>query len=274
MDEAINRLRNVADERISEPAAKAFRAVREHRNRLVHFFHPDIARSAATAKLEEVVSDQFKAWFFLNELVTGPWQRHFRRHAGRLKRLNSIMHRLRNFLKAKYDALKPEIRKQAEAGVLFERCFYCRFDAARVADAGEPLFEGECFVCGWRRSSLHVPCPECGETIIIEDLGEGHCEKCDTDIDLAYLLDQYGPKNDPKEEADTAYCSECERTDFQTVVPHGDGYLCLSCQTVHDFVGECGYCNERITGVDSVESYVSGCIFCSGAFKDDYKYAG
>ena len=64
MDEAINRLRNVADERISEPAAKAFRAVREHRNRLVHFFHPDIARSAATAKLEEVVSDQFKAWFF------------------------------------------------------------------------------------------------------------------------------------------------------------------------------------------------------------------
>ncbi len=162
MDEAINRLRNVADERISEPAAKAFRAVREHRNRLVHFFHPDIARSAATAKLEEVVSDQFKAWFFLNELVTGPWQRHFRRHAGRLKRLNSIMHRLRNFLKAKYDALKPEIRKQAEAGVLFERCFYCRFDSARVADAGEPLFEGECFVCGWRRSSLHVPCPECG----------------------------------------------------------------------------------------------------------------
>jgi hypothetical protein len=269
MDEAINRLRNVANERISERAAKAFRAVREHRNRLVHFFHPDFARKAATAKIEEVVSDQFKAWLFLNQLVTGPWQRHFRRHAARLKRLDRTMHRLREFLKAKYDALKPDIRKQAKAGVLFERCSFCHFDAARVGDAGEPLFEGECFVCGWRHSSLHVLCPGCGGTIIVEDLGEGHCEKCGTDIDLEYLLDQYGPDGDPKEECDMAYCSECERTDFRTVVPHGDGYLCLSCQTLHDFVGNCGYCNERITGIDSVESYISGCIFCSGAIKDD-----
>lgn len=269
MEEAIKRLRNVANETISEHAEKAFRAVREHRNRLVHFFHPDFAQKVAGPKLDEVVADQYKAWYFLNELVSGKWQSHFLRHARRLRSLNRTMHRLRDFLQAKYEALQPEIQTQIETGTLFERCYFCHFDSAKVFDATDPLFVGECLVCGSETTSLHVPCPKCGQTIIVEDLGEGQCDSCKTQIDLDYLLEQYAPRGDPKEEPDTAYCSNCGRTDNQTVVPHGDRYLCLSCMYLHDWVDGCGYCGERIASFRSSDSYVTGCMICGGGVRGD-----
>jgi hypothetical protein len=269
LDEAIKRLRNVANEPISDAAQKAFRAVRYHRNRLVHFFHPVLGSKSTAPKLEEVVSDQYKAWHFLNELVTGAWQSHFRRHARRLQRLNKTMVRLREFLKAKYEALIPEIAAMTTNGAIFETCFFCRFPAAKVEPAGDPLFVGRCLVCGSRRDSLHVPCPECDETIVVEDLGEGTCENCGEDIDVRYLLEEYGPETDPKEDPETAYCSNCERTDTQTVIPRGDGYLCLSCLEEANSVGLCGYCSERVTNIDSVDSYVFGCMFCEGAAGND-----
>jgi hypothetical protein len=61
VEEAIRRLRNVANETISDRAEKAFRAVADHRNRLIHFFHPTLSSTAKTAELEAVVADQYKA---------------------------------------------------------------------------------------------------------------------------------------------------------------------------------------------------------------------
>jgi hypothetical protein len=179
------------------------------------------------------------------------------------------MHRLRDFLKVKYDTLRPEIKAKKQAGVLVERCFFCDFEAAPILDAGEPLFEGQCLVCGSHRASLHVPCPKCTRTIIVEDLAEGKCEGCKEDIDVEYLIEEFGPNTDPKEEPETAYCSDCERTDTHTVIPHGEEYLCLSCLNVHQFVDHCGNCYERWTGINSVDTSVFGCMLCRGAMRDD-----
>lgn len=268
VEDSIKRLRNVADEPISDSAEKAFRAVADHRNRLIHFFHPVLGSKAKASELEAVVSDQYKAWHFLNELLTGSWAEHFKRHVRPLQKLNEVLLRLKDFLKAKYEALLPEIEEQIARGALFEVCSVCLFQAAKVdAIGGRPaLFAGRCLVCGWHRSSLHELCPDCGQTIIVEDMGEGTCENCEREIDLGYLLDQYVPAYNPKdEEPDTAYCSICERTDAETVVPCGDRYLCLSCLSTADWVGHCGYCYTRVTNIDSVDSYGFGCILCGGA---------
>jgi hypothetical protein len=272
VEEAVKRLRNVANEPISDRAEKAFRAVADHRNRLIHFFHPVLGSTTKASELEVVVSDQYKAWHFLNDLVTSSWAAHFKRHVRRLHRLNQVLLRLKDFLKAKYEAIAPDIQVQIKHGAIFEVCSLCSFQAAKVDGAGgkPALFAGKCLVCGWFHSSLHEPCPDCGQTIIVEDMGEGTCENCTREIDLDYLLEEYTPGYDPKdEEPDTAYCSACERTDTETVVPYGDRYLCLSCQSEADRVGHCGYCNERITNIDSVDSYVFGCIFCDGSAGND-----
>jgi hypothetical protein len=272
VDDAIKRLRNVANEPISDRAEKAFRAVADHRNRLIHFFHPVLGSISKASELEAVVSDQYKAWHFLNELLTGSWAEHFKRHVTRLHKLNEVLLRLKDFLKAKYEAMLPDIQEQIDHGSLFEVCSLCTFRAAKVETAGrEPaLFLGRCLVCGWRHSSLHEPCPDCQQTIVVEDMGEGTCENCGREIDLDYLLNEYVAAYDPKdEEPDTAYCSNCEATNAETVIPYGDKYLCLSCQSTADRVGHCGYCNERVTNIDSVDSYVFGCIFCGGAAAAD-----
>jgi hypothetical protein len=272
VEETIKRLRNVANEPVPDRAEKVFRAVADHRNRLIHFFHPVLGSSAKAQELEAVVSDQYKAWHFLNELITGPWAAHFRRHVRRLQKLNKALLRLKDFVKAKYEAMAPDIQQQIRQGTIFEVCSLCGFQAAKVeAVGGEPAkFAGKCVVCDWYHSSLHEPCPDCGRAIIVEDMGEGACENCGREIDLDYLFEKYVPSYDPKdEEPDTAYCSTCERTDAETVVPYGDRYLCLSCQSEADHVGHCGYCGERATDIDSVDSYVFGCVLCEGAAAAD-----
>jgi hypothetical protein len=272
VEEAIKRLRNIANEPVSDRAEKAFRAVADHRNRLMHFFHPVLGSSARASEIEAVVSDQYKAWRLLNELLTGSWAAHFQRHVRRLRKLNEVLLRLKDFLKAKYEALLPDIQEQIRRGAQFEMCSLCNFRAAKVDAVGtKPAkFAGRCAVCDWSHSSVHEPCPDCRQMIIVEDMGEGTCENCGLEIDLDYLLEKYVPSYDPKdEEPDTAYCSTCERTDAETVVPYGDRYLCLSCQSEADYVGRCGYCSTRVTNIDSVGSYVFGCILCDGAAAAD-----
>lgn len=100
-------------------------------------------------------------------------------------------------------------------------------------------------------------------------MGEGTCEEYRREIDLDYLLFEYVPHYDPKDEPGTANCSNCERVDVENVVPYGDKYLCLSCQFVADHIELCGYCSERVTNIDSVDSCVFGCILCDGLTGND-----
>ncbi len=214
MEEAIDRLRNIANAPISNRAAKAFRVVRDHRNRLVHFFHADMTAGKATSYLEEIVSDECHAWHFLNELVNGPWRSHFRHHSGQLNRLDKTMRRLGKFLQAKYNVLKPEITRQIKAGSLVEQCNECNFVAARVEGDGV-LFSGECMVCGVERTTLHVSCPNCTKTIVVEELGEGTCENCEETIDIDYVREQFVKAEGSGEGYGVAYCGHCKRTDTE-----------------------------------------------------------
>jgi hypothetical protein len=62
MSRAITRLRDVCGEAIGTEAEKSFDAVREHRNKLVHFFHPQYTTRSDQATIQEVVAEQRKAW--------------------------------------------------------------------------------------------------------------------------------------------------------------------------------------------------------------------
>jgi hypothetical protein len=169
IEDAVKRLRNIANEAISDRAEDAFRSVANHRNRLIHFYHPQLGPSAKVAERESVVADQYRAWHFLNELLTGPWSGHFKRHMKELRELNGALLRLNDFLTAKFEAILPAINEQVKNGLIFERCSLCSFRAVKVDDMrGEPaLFVGECLVCGWHHSSIHEPCPDCNQEIRI-----------------------------------------------------------------------------------------------------------
>lgn len=269
MDEAITRLRNVCNEPVSIEAIRCFQGLRNHRNKLTHFFHSQYL-GASTKTIQAIVSEECKAWFYLHDLLVRQWGKPFRKHGKEIETLNRSMHGLRQFLRAKYDALKLEIQAEIKNGKRFEKCVSCGFMAAGIAELGSPLFESNCRVCNADAHFLLIDCPNCKESIKIEDMGEGQCEKCDFAVDINYLMKEFAPYQDPKESSTIAYCSECEWTGTPTVIPFGDEYLCLFCLNSHDSVQNCGFCDSLCTGIDPVASSGFGCIVCEGSLALDH----
>jgi hypothetical protein len=264
MEEAIRRLDNICNEKISLETREAFKATRNHRNKLVHFFHPGYANASRT-NIEQIVAEVCRAWFYLHQLLTNQWSDHFGAYHEQVGKLDIKMHQLRQFLKAKFQALEPKIRIETASGYQFEKCEVCTFMAARIDEIWEPLYESKCKVCNAEKRFLFFDCPRCKQHISVEDMGEGECVKCRFEVDINYLLDTFGELQDPKELSTHAYCSECERMDTPTAVPYRDGYLCLSCLTEHDRADNCGFCNELCTGIDPIETSGFGCVVCEGS---------
>jgi hypothetical protein len=269
MDEAIRRLNNICNEKLSHEAEDAFRAARNHRNKLVHFFHPGYAK-ASESSLQAIVAEVCRGWFYLHELLTNEWSNQFKKYRKQIDRLDKKMHELRQFLRAKFEALKLEIVTETNSGCEFEKCAVCGFEAARIDEVGEPLFGSKCKVCDTENRFLFIECPQCKDRIRIEDMGEGECAKCGFEVDIDCLVDTLGEFQDPKEPSTHAYCSECERADAPTAIPYGDGYLCLSCLTEHESADNCGFCNELCTGIDPVTTSGFGCVVCEGSLSLDH----
>lgn len=265
LDGSIKRLRNIANEIISKEAEQSFNRVREHRNKLVHFFHPAYAKKADETVLQGIVIEQCTAWFYLHNLLSGPWSSHFGKHRAKIEKLDYAMHKLREFLAAKFAAIKPQIDKDISEGVEYIACGSCGFTAARITEEEPPFFEFRCQICGTPNKFLRVPCPKCSSPVVISDMGQGSCDEdgCDGEISLGYLIDQYGPDEDPKEEPEMAYCEFCQHPD-ESVVPLGDGYLCLWCIDRHSEIEKCEWCGTKIGSFDPDESYLYGCWMCDG----------
>ena len=267
MDEAIERLGNVAGEAISREEASCFQALRQHRNKLVHFFHEQYITSPPDRQvIHDVVSEQLKAWFYLHRLLTGGWKQHFKPYAAQIRKVHTKIEANRVYLEAKYDAITLEIKAEITSGVEYEPCLSCGFGASRIAEREQPLYKAACRVCGSERSFLRVPCPKCGATITVEDMGEADCPNEDFTTDIEWLVEKYGPYNDPKEESKIAYCSYCERPDTPTAIPFGDfEYLCLSCLGVHDSADTCDWCGALNASLAD-DSNLCGCAMCDGKF--------
>jgi hypothetical protein len=175
-------------------------------------------------------------------------------------------------LRAKFHALEPEIELEVKKGIEYRSCTVCGYKAAQVEELEEPLCKSDCHVCDTRDSFLRVPCSSCDENIEIghEGPGEGTCpnEACAHEIDLDYLLEMYGPYQDPKEESEATYCGSCEHYE-QSVIPLGDGYLCLGCGELHGRVGQCHWCGDHIAGFDLEGSAAFGCFMCAQAIPWD-----
>ncbi len=273
MTETIRRLENIAGQKFVRDEKDSFRAIREHRNRLVHFFHPNMKTIAAR---EKIASEEWSAWFQLHRLLTGVWKRDFRGFALQISQLDRRLRSIRGFLQAKFNAAKLDIKKDQANGIRYSNCWSCNFRAYRgiremPAPEGSERFLGSCRVCDAEGNFLLVECPDCGKPLRIDNLGEGTCGSCGHAMDTDSLVELLSPDWDPGEEPTVAYCTECERTDLATVIPIiNSGYLCVSCFAEYDRVGNCGYCGTLNAGeISHVDSSLFGCVLCEGSVAQD-----
>jgi hypothetical protein len=214
--------------------------------------------------LEEVVPEQYLAWFHLHYLIGQKWKSSFGKHQKTIERLDRLMHGHKKYLSAKFDALKDGIEKEKRDGAKFTKCFFCDFPAAKVDDRAEPLVSHNCLVCRMNYNYLVVSCPSCGSDIQVKDMGIGECEECGYKTDLEFLIAELGPYEDPKEDPIRAYCAICEYTSERTVIPFDGDYLCLNCLEILDAPENCDWCNELVAGMNMENSYFKGCVLCDG----------
>lgn len=262
IEKIISRLEKIAHVQISKNAKDSFDDLREHRNKLIHFFHPQYIEPDEKV-IEAIVMEQCKGWLHLHRLLTIDWKTEFSEYLVDLGNLNRLMLKQRSFLQAKYDSVLPEINKEIEKGAEFLYCQSCGFQSSQIIEEDNPLAITVCMVCENQEKFLTTPCPNCTESIFIYDLGEGYCEECQTKVELDYLLDIFDNK-EFSSEGTRAYCSLCEYPAQPTVIQiEEDRWLCLYCLSFHEEVGHCEWCSELVTG-DTTSTHFSGCIMCEG----------
>ena len=265
ISDAVLRLKKIAKQKFSKEEIKCFDELRNHRNLLVHFFNPKYVVKPDDDTIYDIISEQCKGWFYLYRLLGYKWSEHFDDYKDKINELNKLMHSHREFLRAKFEALKSEIDKKKKDGISFLNCSKCGFDSAEEEILFNPLIDHTCLVCGSYQRKLKVPCPDCGESIYIDDYAEGSCEKCGQKIDLEYLLSKYGPDTSTKDfftEPTLGYCHWCERPE-ETVIYLEEELVCLSCLEPHSSMEACEWCGSMCTGDLSESSYL-GCVMCEG----------
>ncbi|MCL1841762.1 MAG: hypothetical protein FWF75_08470 [Propionibacteriaceae bacterium] len=267
------RIRDVAGEDIGDEAYGSFRALANHRNKMVHFFHNGLENDEKAKA--QIVAEHCRSWFHLHRLLNR-WNGYFHDFATEIAHADRAMKGHRQYLAAKFKALKPELDAARKAGCTPKACSACGFKAAIPDDFDDQIASLRCLVCDHVETQVELECPHCGEPVVIATEGYATCEHCGEGIEPEHLVDvltdhdaaHIGIK-DGDDRWEPANCGSCEG--YHTVVRRGDHYFCANCFDISDGIEQCQWCNEYNTG-DMEHSYSVGCSQCDGKVgweKDD-----
>ena len=262
LEDARARIRDVAGEDIGDDAYNSFRALANHRNKMVHFFHNGLD-SDDKAKAQ-IVAEHCRSWFHLHRLLNR-WNGYFHDIGSEITRADRAMKGHRKYLAAKFKALKPDLDAARKAGNAPKTCSACGFGAAIPDALDDQIASLCCLVCDHTETQVELECPHCGEPIVIATEGYATCEHCEERIEPEHLVDALtkdvvGTK-DYFETGLPANCGNCEG--YHTVVERGGHYFCTNCFDIFDDIEQCQWCNENNTG-DMEFSYANGCGHCEG----------
>ncbi len=259
------RIRDVAGEDIGDDSYGSFRALANHRNKMVHFFHPEMD-SDEKAKAQ-IVAEHCRSWFHLHRLLSR-WDNYFHDFSSEIAHADRAMRGHRNYLSAKFKALKNELEAARKAGNTPKACSACGFKAAIPDDLDDQIASLRCLVCDHAETQVELECPHCGESIVIANEGFATCAHCGGAIEPDHLADAlidhdtaHMAISDGDDRWELANCESCDG--YHTVVRRGDIYFCVICFDMSVHVQQCGWCNEPNTG-DMEHSYVTGCSHCDG----------
>lgn len=269
LDEAATRLDKIVRSGLSGAELAAFREVAKHRNKMVHFFHEAHSTEESNRLKQNIIKQQLKAWYFLQQLLSVKWHDVFNDWTDNISKIDSSLRKLHEFLQVVFDNLQPEIATKKSKGILFEQCPSCGFDSQQHESDLKEIYGANCVVCGLSEKCLKVECPDCQSIVTFRNEGIGNCHSCGKPFapdDVANALIDSAAAHiaamDGDDSWDAGNCSECDG--YHTVVcTEDDEWICTSCFEVFNSLGTCGWCNEPNTG-DMEDSYVMGCNFCEG----------
>jgi len=232
--------------------------ISNHRNKLIHFFHPSFSQKPDAIAIADVVAEQCRGWYFLQPLLTDSWRRVFAPYISDIEKVHSRMLEYKRFVQVKFEACSREIELGKAKGELFLDCPSCGYEAMRISVIAGPVLSADCLVCDVQEPRLAIDCPGCGGPLA------GHlymvCQ-CSRPITLEDVLDAF-PRQDDREslEPRLAYCGRLncfEESHWlgdagpdetkESVVLFDDMRICLSCFAVETKTWQCS-CGRTIAG--------------------------
>jgi hypothetical protein len=265
LEECRARIRDVAGEDIGDDAYGSFRALANHRNKMLHFFHHEL-ESDEKARTQ-IVAEHCRSWFHLHRLLNR-WDSYFHDFGSEIAHADRAMKGHRKYLAAKFEALKPELDAARKAGNAPKACSACGFEAAIPDTLDNQIASLRCRACDHVETQLELKCPHCEKFIVIANEGYTTCEHCQKAIEPEHLVDVLTDHvaahiaiKDGDNSWESANCGSCDG--YHTVVRRGDRHFCASCFEIFDRIEQCQWCNEYNTG-DMEDSYLSGCNQCDG----------
>jgi len=260
--DALGRLADVVGESFTKEERAALEAVGRHRNQVLHFYHPKIARPEASAL---IAAEQSKAWFYLHRLLVGRWNAHFRGAKRTILGIDKAFRKNRHYLLGRFAAVSPELQG---LGSTIRHCAICGYRSAEVESDGLALVTARCHVCEGKRTWLDASCPQCGEAVEFDDGVGVACSRCGELVELNDLGRPGQPFGMEGEGGEAVvYCMSCEYTPEPSVFAYREGLLCGVCFAHHDVIEQCPHCSEPLAGMDDEAStYLYGCLLCDGTW--------
>jgi hypothetical protein len=255
LEEAMSRLEGICGESFDKQEKEIFKQIKDHRNRLMHFYHPKYSKRNSNT-LYEVAAEQCKGWYYLYKLLTINWKPKFDTHLERLRRLEILMKKQRSYLNVKFEQLQENINQEQAKGFTFIECPSCSFRAGRLSSEEIGPVIVTCLVCEDRFERFKLICTECNSHSIID---QSHiCSNCkkeiqlqDTLYDLNGIIEKW------------AFCNKCRYHTLPSIAYINNRWFCLSCFTSYEDreINLCGWCKEYVTG-ETGDYYSPGCFMC------------
>lgn len=264
---ACERLRKVVQSPVSDQTYKTFDAIRQHRNKMVHFFHDK--EKVSKENVRQIAIEQLIAWAGLHHLLTSQWASTFAAYAKRFDDIERSLKKHRDYLQAKYDQLLPSIEAEKAAGIIYIECSSCHFEAAPAEEVLGEVHDATCKLCGYNTRFFHFVCLNCDERSPYFDGGSFVCSHCDHILDEQATFDQINQHVVTSDNYSDCLvpgnCSDCGVA--HTVAEYEGQYLCVNCLVVYEGLETCDWCGEGNTG-DMEGSGWSGCSVCDGKAGD------
>ena len=275
-EQAIQRLDKIANSPISDQSKSAFLKIAKHRNKFVHFVHQEeTSKSQSDIVTKEIVLEQCAGWLELR-LLLEKWNVFFVDYKSEIKNISEKMEHHREYLNELFNSKANEIKNHEKNLGYVSYCPCCGFESLLCVDFGSNnIFPSTCVVCRYKGAEIKVACHyiDC-EQVISSNSWEGApniCPYCEGEIEEGYIQETLNTESISKKEGNETLipinCPECYS--LASVVKNENFYICINCFQISDKVEYCEWCSEGQLDRVPENSFMTGCEFCDGSYKDD-----
>jgi hypothetical protein len=238
-DKLATRIRNACGHGWSKADIATIKAIGEHRNKVVHFYHP--ALNGPDDELRsQVAQAQFRGWAMVRSLIVRHWSDAFPKSQSEVAKLHAKFLQNRGYLEVLLEQVSHKLTAAQARGDTVKECFNCEMESAVEHCETALVVHVECLVCDVSMRFVRLRCPLCSGAVHKAVWSDSTCE-CGRQITADDQEAQLGLSEHP-----LGSCWACEEG---RVHVGRTGALCVGCLTPFEpNARACRICDEPWLG--------------------------